>query len=498
MNREGLLGPRATVPSMALVLRQRRVRGADSVVALPHGVMRKCACGSHAMAGNSCEACKTRRPALQRKSVGTAVAAGIPASVRAVVDSVGHPLDSGVRGVLEQRFGQDFSGVRLHTDAAAARSAREVDALAYTVGSHMAFAAGQYAPGSSAGRHLLAHELTHVVQQSSSEAGSGSVARDEAEADRSADAVMAGLPLPPISPGHAALRKQDAPAAASAAQDAINAEMLCDLPALCRLHFAHPQAVDLARVTAAYRRCAPSALGSSTPGLNPCLSLTSLPPPALGPRNASGVVPPATTGAGAGGAPGGGLHLPSTTLKFDLGDLQVQLDLPSSLTATLPISYRGVQVVSFKIEAKASGDFSLSISVNAIPHVRISLSAGVSVGSHPQGSAGLTIETVDTVCRAEDPQAARAKLEQAGKKLHDAVLVAQASAEPDKLKDVVAAIVGVNSAIDEAKTHCKQVPRAKLDFGVHGPLGPFSPQVPPTDSDRSQAPYIGGTLTIPF
>jgi hypothetical protein len=66
---------------------------------------------------------------------------------------------------MEARFGHDFSGVRVHTDALAARSAGAVSAHAYTVGSHVVFASGRYAPTSREGQRLLAHELTHVVQQ---------------------------------------------------------------------------------------------------------------------------------------------------------------------------------------------------------------------------------------------------------------------------------------------------------------------------------------------
>jgi len=64
------------------------------------------------------------------------------------------------------RFGHDFSKVRVHIDAQAAESATAVNARAYTVGRDMVFSAGQYAPNTSAGRKLLAHELAHVVQQS--------------------------------------------------------------------------------------------------------------------------------------------------------------------------------------------------------------------------------------------------------------------------------------------------------------------------------------------
>jgi hypothetical protein len=70
-----------------------------------------------------------------------------------------------VRRGFEASFGTDLSRVRVHDDAAAAASAADVDALAYTVGPHVVFARGRYAPETAAGRRLLAHELTHVVQQ---------------------------------------------------------------------------------------------------------------------------------------------------------------------------------------------------------------------------------------------------------------------------------------------------------------------------------------------
>jgi hypothetical protein len=80
----------------------------------------------------------------------------------------GQPLDIATRNFFEPRFGQDFSSVRIHSDARAAESANAVNALAYTTGRDIVFAAGQYAPEGSAGRKLLAHELTHVVQQKGS------------------------------------------------------------------------------------------------------------------------------------------------------------------------------------------------------------------------------------------------------------------------------------------------------------------------------------------
>lgn len=89
----------------------------------------------------------------------------LPESVRETLGSQGRPLDVATRGFMEARFGYDFGGIRIHTGGQAATSAREVNALAYTVGRDVVFGAGQYEPGTSHGKRLLAHELAHTVQQ---------------------------------------------------------------------------------------------------------------------------------------------------------------------------------------------------------------------------------------------------------------------------------------------------------------------------------------------
>lgn len=90
-----------------------------------------------------------------------------PASIDQTLTSSSMPLEPTLRQDMEQRFGYNCSGVRVYTDTAAEQSAREVNARAYTVGHNIVFGAGQFAPGTNKGRHLLAHELTHVVQQQS-------------------------------------------------------------------------------------------------------------------------------------------------------------------------------------------------------------------------------------------------------------------------------------------------------------------------------------------
>jgi hypothetical protein len=108
---------------------------------------------------------KDDEPVLQRQASSDAAVDASPPVVNDVLQSPGQPLDAATRAFMEPRFGHDFGQVRVHTDARAAESARAVNASAYTVGRDIVFASGHFAPGTQAGRHLLAHELTHVVQQ---------------------------------------------------------------------------------------------------------------------------------------------------------------------------------------------------------------------------------------------------------------------------------------------------------------------------------------------
>jgi hypothetical protein len=102
---------------------------------------------------------------VQREASGNGVQEHAPSLVREVVNSPGRPLDADTRSFMEPRLGRDLSRVRVHTDQKAAESAQAVSANAYTAGTHLAFAPGLYAPGTSSGRRLMAHELTHVAQQ---------------------------------------------------------------------------------------------------------------------------------------------------------------------------------------------------------------------------------------------------------------------------------------------------------------------------------------------
>jgi hypothetical protein len=141
---------------------------------------------------------------LQRAAGNNAVSSMVedePSPVHDVIGSGGRPLEPDVRADMEGRLGADFGDVRVHDDASAHRSAQAVNAHAYTVGSNIVFQRDKYDPGSDSGRTMLAHELTHVVQQRSgpvdgTPTGGGIKVSDpsdrfEREASANAERVMA-------------------------------------------------------------------------------------------------------------------------------------------------------------------------------------------------------------------------------------------------------------------------------------------------------------------
>ena len=109
---------------------------------------------------------------LQKTAGNATVSAALeeqePSPVKDVVGSGGGaPLDRDTRSFMESRLGADFSDVRVHTDSKASASAKSVQAHAYTVGNDLVFQSDKYEPQSESGQRMLAHELTHVVQQRS-------------------------------------------------------------------------------------------------------------------------------------------------------------------------------------------------------------------------------------------------------------------------------------------------------------------------------------------
>lgn len=186
-------------------------------------VIRRCACGGTPGVDGECAACRARR--LQRsllraplevgpaddqfereaERVAEAVARGTRVDLARNVPTERHggtsvaladlgrgrSLPAGERSFMERRLGHDFGSVRVHTGDGAVAAAQAVEARAFTVGSDVVFGAGQYRPGTPAGRRLLAHELTHVVQQqqASPAPATGVLQRDLARRPPSPDAV---------------------------------------------------------------------------------------------------------------------------------------------------------------------------------------------------------------------------------------------------------------------------------------------------------------------
>ena len=120
-------------------------------------------------AQRKCDQCEEEEEnKLQRKPDSGGDASVSPSTaVNEVLNQPGEPLDSSTRSFFEPRLGQSFDDVRVHTGARAGEAARDVNAKAFTLGKHVVFGPGQYSPHSEPSKRLLAHELTHVVQQRS-------------------------------------------------------------------------------------------------------------------------------------------------------------------------------------------------------------------------------------------------------------------------------------------------------------------------------------------
>jgi outer membrane protein OmpA-like peptidoglycan-associated protein len=156
---------------------------------------------------------------LQRKSAGPAASGQAPSAVHRVLSSPGKPLDAASRGFFESRFGYDFSRVRVHADSQAAESARAVNAEAYTVGRHLVFDEGKYQTQSPRGRELLAHELTHTIQQRHATFPAGPLAiasqtdPGEREAERAASSLSYRRPISLAEGRPVAIQRQPNPGA---------------------------------------------------------------------------------------------------------------------------------------------------------------------------------------------------------------------------------------------------------------------------------------------
>jgi hypothetical protein len=196
------LGGRRAAPAMDSRRPPGAAQSATRTTATHPG---RCGCGG------ACPRCRTVPSGHEQAQGGTSEVHGVEADrtddigdplahAREVSSSPGQPLAAATRRFFERRFGgEDFGAVRIHTDAAAADSARALRAAAYTAGNHIVFGRARYDPDSAPGRHLLAHELAHTMQQRGIALSTASTPgrqhdRFEMEADRIASGVLVGVP----------------------------------------------------------------------------------------------------------------------------------------------------------------------------------------------------------------------------------------------------------------------------------------------------------------
>jgi hypothetical protein len=171
--------PKLTINAPNDIYEQEAERVADQVMRMPApsaalqrapvSIQRCAKCAAATRIEDMCPSCaaKARAEAYVQRSA-TGIVPDVTPQVETRINALrggGQPLDTSVRAFMEPRFGHDFSQVHVHTDGQAADLSRSVSALAFTVGQDVVFGAGQYQPGSDAGKRLIAHELTHVVQQ---------------------------------------------------------------------------------------------------------------------------------------------------------------------------------------------------------------------------------------------------------------------------------------------------------------------------------------------
>lgn len=206
-----------------------------------------------------------------------------------------------------------------------------------------------------------------------------------------------------------------------------------------------------------------------------------------------GVLPPANI------PPAPAASLPSLDLDFTFGPVTVSL--PKEVRAKLPIPLAGAKKLVVELGFEVPAKFSLKITLDGTPHLRVSLKGGAELdpkNASATASAGLTIETTATTCNAADPGETREKIKSAGDKLNKAAKEFEAAAGTDKLGkafEIAGALGEMYDAVDKAKAKCKRLPVATFDFGYKRLVTPGS------ETDPSKLPpldYAGVTATFHF
>jgi hypothetical protein len=409
-------------------------------------LQRKCGCGKAAGAEGECAECKQKKE-LQRHASGPAPER-VPSIVHDVLRSHGRPLNEPAREAMEQRFGHDFSDVRVHADSRAGESARAVNALAFTVGSNVVFAPGQYQPESAEGQRLLAHELTHVVQQrgASGSLSSLSIADSNSHAEREADSVASRVSAPTrvaprpapqrISPAPQALHKQG-PGDASTGSGfntglgsklQVDPKLTAEFLAMCAMGKGDPMLCAKIRVQS-----------------DPTLSGTKLEDPGAGlkitpdmMREAQDKVNPpsgnkTSTPTADPGAPAPPKKSPwssdvmsGTIVEYKSPAAQFKVSIPDGVAAKFKSQIHDAQFIRIDIGVSTTAKFTASIKIDNVP---IELSSTIDpIGN--KASVSLKVFGATSKCATSVDPAVVAKIQDVGKKVEEAWKAFQTPATP--------------------------------------------------------------------
>lgn len=200
--------PKLQIGKAGDIYEQEADRVADAIMGMSDRDQSAVSATSPAAVGaqRKCAACEGEEKVVRPFAPGSRDGLSLPQATESQIESgligTGQPLAESARRFFEPRFGHDFRHVRVHADGRSAESARAIDALAFTVGRDIVFGAGQYAPESAPGRHLLAHELTHVVQQTAGTGGGKAAQRKLVEQRVAAPSLQARWRLDRVTPLH--------------------------------------------------------------------------------------------------------------------------------------------------------------------------------------------------------------------------------------------------------------------------------------------------------
>jgi hypothetical protein len=507
----------------------------------------------------NCEKCPKKKPALHHAAVPPS-SYSVPPIVQDVLRSPGQPLDPATRAFMEPRFGHDFSRVRVHMDAKASESARAVNALAYTVGRDVVFGAGEYAPMTDAGMKLIAHELTHTVQQGANR----SINRVELslpnshlerEAERTATGIHEHSGRPGVTDaGHSFIQRDPIPGSGSvsalpqpiatpdfpseAVQLGPDESITAENPKLIRiaksfkLLKSESSGTDIelsaylsegAKMSSAKESDERAKLVKRMSDARNVLQSLGIPrgkvsiqPPFAYSSSASGqiavdihkerlslspLITPSLVPSPAQGAPAASKGPSASSslgdlLKVRFGPLTV--DLPKSIALKMPIPVSSARSLIIDINAGVSGTFSFSITIDGLPFVRVSAKTGASYDKDKgfTGSAGLQIQLTRTVCSAPSPEALKATVTAAGDKLKKAMQEYGAETDQEKKLSKLADIVGAVAEMYDAVDKAKS--GCKQIPAATFEFGVKGPLGSETDPTKREPSYIGGSVTIPF